>query len=97
MGTAMQHTLVFPLTHLFHPVIAVNQALKHNDFLGINSSYTVTREDLDRIHLHRLEQVTVCVNIKHERRGAVRVRLVSPGGIVSELAPGRPQDTSAEG
>lgn len=39
-----------------------------------------------------VEQVMIRINIRHENRGRVLVRLMSPSGTVSTLAPPRPND-----
>jgi len=45
----------------------------------------------------RLEHVTVLVDIRHTRRGDLRILLTSPSGTVSVLATERVKDTSTEG
>ncbi|KAJ3076390.1 pheromone processing endoprotease [Podochytrium sp. JEL0797] len=57
----------------------------------------VTEEMLSSVGLNALEHVTVTVNIDHQRRGDVNVDLVSPNGVVSQLAVGRKSDADVSG
>ncbi|KAK9326427.1 peptidase S8/S53 domain-containing protein [Lipomyces orientalis] len=64
---------------------------------GVSSSITIDRNDLVNANLERLEHVQVTVNIRHQRRGDLSVRLTSPFGTVSLLATTRVNDNSNEG
>lgn len=64
---------------------------------GANATLLVTQADLDAANFESLEHITVAVNIKHTRRGNVRVLLVSPHGSVSILATHRRYDDAKTG
>lgn len=63
----------------------------------IKSVVEVTEKDLKVTNLERVEHITVTVNIQATYRGRIGVRLISPGGMKSELATKRPQDSSTSG
>ncbi|KAK6205177.1 peptidase S8/S53 domain-containing protein [Scheffersomyces amazonensis] len=63
----------------------------------IKKSIIVTEDDLKIINLERVEHVTVTVNIGSSFRGRVGVRLISPTGIISDLATFRPKDSTGVG
>lgn len=58
---------------------------------------TVTKDDMDVMNLERIEHVTVKVNVRATFRGRVAMRLISPTGVVSDLATFRPRDLSLKG
>jgi len=64
---------------------------------GANATIVVTQADLDGANFESLEHITVAVNVKHNRRGNVRVLLVSPHGSVSILAAHRRYDDAKTG
>ncbi|OLL26524.1 Kexin [Neolecta irregularis DAH-3] len=64
---------------------------------GAKSIITVTKENLAQVNLANVEHVTVTVNIDHESRGKVAIRLISPHGVISRLAEKREFDMSDEG
>ncbi|GAA6025721.1 hypothetical protein JCM11491_001556 [Sporobolomyces phaffii] len=64
---------------------------------GVAASLAVSRRDLDRANLERLEHVTVVVFIEHERRGNIEVELMSPRGMKSILARPRRFDEATTG
>ncbi|KAK9367381.1 peptidase S8/S53 domain-containing protein [Lipomyces kononenkoae] len=64
---------------------------------GCSSYITIDENDLQNANLERLEHVQVTVNIRHQRRGDVSVKLTSPLGVVSLLATTRTNDNSNEG
>ncbi|WAQ86928.1 hypothetical protein PtA15_7A657 [Puccinia triticina] len=64
---------------------------------GANATIVVSQADLDGANFESLEHITVAVNIKHTRRGNVRVLLVSPHGSVSILAAHRRYDDASTG
>ncbi|KAK6463888.1 peptidase S8/S53 domain-containing protein [Scheffersomyces coipomensis] len=63
----------------------------------IKQTITVTPQDLKIINLERVEHVTVTVNIQANFRGRVGVRLISPTGVISDLATFRPSDSTGIG
>ncbi|KAJ3125125.1 pheromone processing endoprotease [Physocladia obscura] len=63
----------------------------------IRVEYTVTAEELAEVRFSKLEHVTVTVTIEHGKRGDVNVDLISPAGIVSNLAVTRPGDNANTG
>ncbi|KAJ3289706.1 pheromone processing endoprotease [Rhizoclosmatium sp. JEL0117] len=60
-------------------------------------SFTVTDADKKKAGLLGLEHVTVTVSVEHQRRGDLSFDLISPKGIVSNLATGRPLDNDSTG
>ncbi|KAH0832730.1 Kexin [Fonsecaea pedrosoi] len=64
---------------------------------GLAASFEVTKEMLNKANLERLEHVTVTMNVEHTRRGDLSVDLISPSGLVSEIATSRGPDGAAEG
>ncbi|KAK9483628.1 peptidase S8/S53 domain-containing protein [Lipomyces starkeyi] len=64
---------------------------------GCSSYITIDQNDLHNANLERLEHVQVTVNIRHQRRGDLSVKLTSPFGVVSMLATTRRSDDSNEG
>ncbi|KAK6459415.1 peptidase S8/S53 domain-containing protein [Scheffersomyces xylosifermentans] len=63
----------------------------------IKRTITVTKEDLKVSNVERVEHVTVKLNILATIRGRVGVRLISPTGVISDLATFRPRDDSGKG
>lgn len=76
-----------------------NQSIPY-DLYGIRSKMTVTNEMIrnnlqERASLYEdfsLEHVTVKLNIRHERRGDLKIYLKSPSGTLTELLTMRPRD-----
>lgn len=64
---------------------------------SITSIITITKDDLEVMNFERVEHVNVKVNIDSHFRGKIGVRLVSPSGIVSNLARFRSMDQSTLG
>ncbi|KAH9454587.1 hypothetical protein MJO28_007588 [Puccinia striiformis f. sp. tritici] len=64
---------------------------------GANATIVISQADLDGANFGSLEHITVAVNIKHTRRGNVRVLLISPHGSVSILAAHRRYDDASTG
>lgn len=73
------------------------QPPKRDDDKVISSKVTVTEEDLKVMNFEKIEHVTVKANIDSSFRGRTGVRLVSPSGVVSDLAKFRPLDFSSRG
>ncbi|KAK7204276.1 pheromone processing endoprotease Kex2 [Myxozyma melibiosi] len=87
---------VKPQAWLDTHVAPVHKDIPQNDE-GFTSYITIDASMLQKANLAFLEHVQVKVNIKHQRRGELSVRLESPTGIVSLLATPRPFDQSTEG
>ncbi|KAK9457604.1 peptidase S8/S53 domain-containing protein [Dipodascopsis uninucleata] len=67
------------------------------DKIGVSSTLVVTKEELEKANLEKLEHVQVTVNIKHQHRGDISVVLTSPFGVKSILATRRNNDASKDG
>lgn len=82
----------------YHSIIAgVDEELGTEPHQQITSYLDIDEETLDTANLARVEHVTVTVNIEHHRRGDVTIDLISPNGIISNLATARRHDASSEG
>ncbi|ODQ52302.1 hypothetical protein SAICODRAFT_58465 [Saitoella complicata NRRL Y-17804] len=80
--------------------VEVNEPIPNNQGAqgeAVRSVVTITKDDLKKSNLERVEHITVTVNIDHQRRGDISVDLVGPRGHVSKLAVARRNDNSAEG
>ncbi|KAJ3414189.1 pheromone processing endoprotease [Chytridiales sp. JEL 0842] len=88
---------VNPQTNITTDVIMVNKEIPQEQGKDVRSFFNVTKEDMLRANMTRLEHITVTVTIKHSKRGDVSVQLVSPHNIVSQLAVGRPYDSNTGG
>lgn len=88
--------LVGPPVQIATDTIDVDMEIPE-EFQGIISPVEITPDDLDKHKFKHLEQVTVTVNIRHQRRGDVVIELESPNGIISVLSPGRKYDDSRKG
>ena len=64
---------------------------------SIKKVITVSKNDLEVSNLEKIEHVTVSVSIEASRRGSLRVKLISPIGMVSDLAKYRRRDYSSAG
>jgi kexin len=64
---------------------------------GLQSTITITQDDLNANNFEKLEHVTVRVWITHPKRGDVEVELVSPNGVRSILAAKRNPDNADTG
>ncbi|KAI7882315.1 serine endoprotease Kex1 [Mucor mucedo] len=64
---------------------------------AFTSTLTVTKENIQKHGLSRLEHVTVTVNIEHQRRGDLEILVESPNGVSSQLGTPRKYDTSSDG
>jgi subtilisin-like proprotein convertase family protein len=65
------------------------------ELTGLNSTITISQQDVSNALLSRLEHVTVTVNIEHTHRGDLDIYLISPNGIVSAIGPHRLYDANA--
>ncbi|KAJ3037293.1 pheromone processing endoprotease [Rhizophlyctis rosea] len=93
---AKTYTKVAPQTNFTSSVVTVNKDIP-NDDEGVTSHVLVSESDLKGAGLGRLEHVTVTVDITHQRRGDVVVKLTSPGNVESRLAMGRAYDADGNG
>jgi subtilisin-like proprotein convertase family protein len=66
----------------------VNQAIPDINQVGISDSITISSNESNFI----IEHVEVEFNATHPWRGDIQVKLTSPSGVVSALAPIRPSD-----
>ncbi|KAK0562432.1 pheromone processing endoprotease [Tilletia horrida] len=94
---AKRHKLVKPQTwfetgNISHPIS--DQFISH---LGVTSTFTVTKEMLEKANFESLEHVTARVWIHHERRGDIDIELTSPHGTKSVLARPRRYDEDTRG
>ncbi|KIW23027.1 uncharacterized protein PV07_11259 [Cladophialophora immunda] len=81
----------------FHsPWLSVQHKIPEGE-QGLAASFEVTEEMLKKANLERLEHVTVTMNVDHTRRGDLSADLISPSGLVSQLATTRGPDGAAEG
>ncbi|MCJ1479014.1 hypothetical protein MMC13_007698 [Lambiella insularis] len=64
---------------------------------GLSSTFTVSKDTLQKANVERLEHVTVTMNIEHTRRGDLSVDLVSPEGVVSHISTTRRNDAHRAG
>ena len=63
----------------------------------IHSSVNVSEKDLKIMNVERVEHITVKVNIDSTYRGRVGMRIISPTGVISDLATFRVNDASTRG
>jgi hypothetical protein len=84
-------------TKMSLPIQTVDMLIPDDFSLNVTKSVFVTSEMLFEANMTVLEHVTVTVTITHERRGDVKVILISPNNIQSVLLPGRPLDESSMG
>lgn len=89
-------TLVKPQAWFVTPWMHVKQPVPEGD-QGLSSHFAVTAEMLKDANFERVEQITVTMNLEHQRRGDLAVELVSPAGVISHLSAARPYDSIAEG
>lgn len=89
---------VNPQTWYYADVIEVNEKIGAEDADKIiKSTIKMTKKDLEYASMARVEHVTVTVNIDASYRGRVGARLISPYGVVSDLATFRPYDSTGRG
>lgn len=65
--------------------------------VALSQSVVVSENDMQVTNLERVEHVTVKLTINAGVRGSVGVRLISPHGMVSDLAKFRPVDAATSG
>lgn len=82
----------------YHSINAnVDEELGTEPHQQITSYLDIDESALKAANLARIEHITVTVNIDHHRRGDVTIDLISPNGIISNLATARRHDASSEG
>lgn len=89
---------VKPQAFLYSDVQNVDKSVTaplDKDSESIESTITITKDDLAVMNLERVEHVTVKVNIDSHFRGKLAVKLTSPSGTVSHLARFRAMDQSS--
>ncbi|VVT51456.1 uncharacterized protein SAPINGB_P003102 [Magnusiomyces paraingens] len=64
---------------------------------AIEFTINVTKEDLEKSNLGKLEHIQVRVNAQSTRRGSLTISLTSPSGITSDIMPKRRMDPSKAG
>lgn len=78
-----------PWLHVKHPI---PQGVE-----GLLSSFEVTKDQMKKANLEKVEHVTVTMNIEHTRRGDLSVELRSPTNLVSHLSVTRRLDEAEQG
>lgn len=63
----------------------------------VEDTFEISEEIVQRANFERVEQLTITVNIKSNRRGDVEIDLISPSGIKSQLAKARRRDDDTNG
>jgi kexin len=93
---AKEWTPVKKQSWYFSPWVHVKHDIPEGE-VGVSSTLEITKEQLAAANFAKIEQVTVTMNVLHERRGDLSVELRSPFGIVSHLAVKRNKDNEAAG
>ncbi|RCK63340.1 Kexin [Candida viswanathii] len=90
---------VKPQAWYYSDITEVNDSIKtaEDKTKVIKSSITVTEDDLKVMNVERVEHITVKVNIEASYRGRVGMRIISPTGVISDLAAFRRSDASGKG
>lgn len=99
-GLAKNWQNVKPQSWFFSDVQSAKTSMSSEDAQKgetIKKVITVSKNDLEVSNLEKVEHVTVSVNIEASRRGSLRVKLISPIGMVSDLAKYRRRDYSSSG
>jgi kexin len=79
------------------PVQVVDTDIPDNDPKGVTSIIMISEKMVNETKMKNVEQITVTATINHERRGDVKMVLISPNNIQSVLLSGRPYDDSTTG
>lgn len=87
---------VKPQAWYFSPWQHVRHTIPEGD-QGLKSTFQVTKANLTKTNLERVEHITVTMNVNHTRRGDLMVDLISPSGIVSHLSTARRLDDVVAG
>lgn len=88
---------VKPQTWLFLPPSTENAFIPNDINTPVEFTINVTEDDLKKANVDHLEHIQVHVNADSSRRGALKMSLTSPSGIVSEIMPFRRMDASNDG
>ncbi|KAF2750813.1 KEX1 protease precursor [Sporormia fimetaria CBS 119925] len=88
--------LVKPQAWYYTPWMHVKKAIPEGT-TGLASEFDITADMLKKANFERVEHITLTMNIEHERRGDLKVDLVSPDGITSHLATSRRDDDAPMG
>ena len=91
-----KHRLLSPFVEWDSPLQIVNSSIPQ-DQNGLSLSIEIHPENIIQSGLKTIEQVSVTLDLSHQRRGDVYLDLESPKGIVSPILEGRPYDYSAKG
>lgn len=87
---------VNPQTKIVVPYVDVNRSLRNGSY-SLLQIVNITPESISMASMANLEHITLTVTIKVERRGDVKIKLISPNNIVSVLLPGRSKDPNPSG
>ena len=93
---ARSWTKVRPMVSLRTQMQQVIQTIPFGE-AGLISKAVISKDDVSKAYLDRLEHITVHVNISHDWRGDLDIFLESPTGILSHLGPHRLYDSSSDG
>lgn len=93
---ARDYQLLKPQAWYHSPVLTVNHEIPEGD-TGLRTEIVITEEQLKNANLDHVEQITVTMNARHPHRGEMSVDLISPSGLVSNIATARKLDASSEG
>ena len=85
--------LLNPQTSYESDVMEVNKDIEGDT--PVSSSIFIKPDDVKKFK--HLEHVNVRVNLSHQRRGDVKIDLISPHGVVSNVATSRKKDASEKG
>ncbi|RLV94593.1 Kexin [Spathaspora sp. JA1] len=88
---------VKPQAWYYCDIIKVGEVINKDKTKVIKSSVNITQDDLKLMNVERVEHITVKVNIESSYRGKVGMRIISPSGVVSELATFRSSDAAGTG
>lgn len=93
---AKDWNLVKPQDWFFSSVQKVEKPIPQGK-KGLSVHLSVTKDDLKKANLERVEHVTVTLNVDHTFRGDLSVELISPENVTSHLATRRSLDESKSG
>ncbi|KAG0667367.1 pheromone processing endoprotease [Monosporozyma unispora] len=87
---------VKPQAWYFTDYEEVNKYIKNPDDI-IESIIRIDADTLKNANFERMEHITITVDVETDIRGQVNIDLISPSGMVSNLAVTRERDNSNEG
>lgn len=91
VDVAKKKKLLKPQARFSSKVKEVNQRFSNNNGM-IKSVIIISKDQTNSVNFESLEHVSVNVNIRHQKRGDLKVSLISPNGITSVLATRRYYD-----